>query len=206
MSSISEGQEYNKQRQIKKESFIPDEANLSCCSTVSAMLKKNHEQIEDLPKCWTLTEVSLTMMVTHFPCDICFRLITEDFLVSIGNSTLPEVNVTKSLILRIANLPSIDLLDLVVLRRIANNYFERVFGIFIKLEAIQVIYELPNVLQPKEKLAAEQGDDRLWAEVRAERITCDKVTSEKVSRLNYRKHLDSLQERFCNTIRHIKLN
>ena len=173
----------DKSKTCRPEFVTPGKDSGCCCTVREILFKKIATQIKDLPKCWTITELSLTMMLTHCPCSDCFRRIST-LLFYKQNTILPTVHVTKKLTLRIANIHRETIL---VLERYIKS-FEIRYGIFTKLEAIRVIYELPNVPPPTVKSEVEKKDDRDWTRIRAERMISDKQISMNISRVNHDKH------------------
>ena len=131
--------------------------SLGCCGPISQVWDK----ITNFPKCWTLTQIHLTLMFSNCPCIQCLYRILERL------TEMAAQMATKQLTLRIANFClTTEMAEWMVELEKRN--------IIINLEPITVMAELPRVNKPNETLRQD------WEQVKQDRRDHDLTIKTRV--------------------------
>ena len=145
-----------------------------CCVPTTLVLEK----ITSFPKCWNLTEISLTLMITHCPCGKCFQDIYNRLILMAPPDQVIKRHLT--LRLRIANFCEPD----AAVTEIAEWMVElEKINFSIHLEAIPVLEELPSQIVHRPPHIGRE----YWEQVKVERRSNDLTSQQIVRQINSEK-------------------
>ena len=147
-----------------------------CCDPTSHVFNK----ITSFPKCWNLTEISLTLMITHCPCRACLQNI-YDRLIEMAP---PDQVITRHLTLRIANFCEPDVTTVTVTEMAEWMVQLEKTNFSLHLEAIPVLVEIQS--QIERRLSGTPRDN--WEQVKVERCSNDLTIGRTVDQIYSEKH------------------
>ena len=144
-----------------------------CCVPTTHVLEK----ITSYPKCWNLTEISLTLMITHCPCRHCLQDIYDRLILMAP----PDQVITRHLTLCICE----SYATTVTVTEMAEWKVElEKINFSIHLEAIPVLEELPSWIVHRHSDIRRQD----WEQVKGVRRFNNVIIQQTVRQIYSEKH------------------